>query len=291
MYESNPWKKVPERPEKNWVDDYAPAEKTEAEYFYNAVLPEESTSARPSSPSLIAKIRSLGWKPLAVLVVTLLMGSLILGIGEKPSSSADATNKKTSSLPKEGTKTQHITYKRFSSTAMGVTASYPASWEYTESPRAVAFTSRPVSVPTAEGAKEIRVRLSIVAGGSPVASQTSSRGQVLVAVADSSRLMYESPSSQQRSTTYVTPTQIPTGSFAQVRTVYLTGSRAFASLEDVPMTTIYQADPFVSIGFLLCEETNCAPNGSITEIPVDYWVRSDVKAQTDKILSSLVIGA
>ncbi len=203
------------------------------------------------------------WLPWVIVVVSLIiLGGLgyVVYKGYKPKATANhSTKNQTAVAPKKAStkpKSPAVPTTSYTSTNFNTTFSYPTGWNVVDSGSApLTVTSTPMNIISDKGQSVLGEVVLTLAKKGTVPPELGTQS---VAVMNSIKISFTSPSTTQAAQAYVSFVQYPTTTtVGGLNAIYLTGNYGYQKYQSIPGSDIAAIDPLVYFSFYSCASQQC----------------------------------
>ncbi len=192
------------------------------------------------------------------------------------------SNTKTNAPTKSQTKISQLTYN---STSSSLDFSYPSNWIVNDNNSGLITISSPISQLPQTTNQNIKGRVVITINQQTTIPTTF--GTYSVAIDNSAKLSYKSPTQYQRNQTYLTYVQYPATTASNgLDAVYITGDFGYTKNQVIPQTDIAKLNPLIIISFVSCKDSSCSSTAPLT-VSNSFETNQLFSNQTVGIISSL----
>lgn len=282
------WQKSKQVKDKNWVDDYAPTDRAEAEYFFG-----RPGAKRPAPESTHRKKN--GWKLGAgmfaaaiILTGAGLAAIAVLDNRAAPSSKAPSTVSSGSSSGSDsgGAARQQ---RDFTASTGYLKLTYPSNWQIQETAGLITLRGPVHQIKTGSDTTKGRIELFIsskqTAAAPVVAGWDAGDAH---AMAPSHAVAYAAPGPQQRPQTNLTYIRFPGNPEETADAAFLTGPTAYAMSQTIDKAALLASDPLVSVRAISCRSAaDCTAMKPLRMTAAD-WQADTSAADVRAIIASFV---
>lgn len=282
------WQKRKEVKDKNWIDDYAPTDRAEADYFF-----DRPGAKRPAPEKKLPKKN--GWKvgvgvfaAAAILAGTSLAVADVLRHRTVPSKQQTPVISRGSLTGNDegGVSRQQ---RDFTASSGYLKLTYPSDWRVQETTGAITLRSPVHQIKTGQSTTKGLAELSIrPKQGSTPAAVGWETGDAH-AMASSQTIVYTSPGPQQRAQTNLTFVRFPGNQEETADAAFLTGPTAYAMSQTVDKVALSASDPLVSLRAVSCRDGESCTATEPMRLSVADWQADSRVADARSIIASFVL--
>ena len=206
---------------------------------------------------------------------------------EQPQPSVPATP--ATPRPQTGpTQPEPLSTKPYTSSAFGMSFTYPDTWTVKEENTLITVTAPPEKRQNAAGqAITGKTVITFNHKGQNLAAFDAGNA---VAVRTSEKMKYTNPTQAQRAETYLTFAQYAaTTTTGALDAIYVTGNYGYQKYQAIPKVDLMNADPLISVTFVRCSDDACQGPVSPTAIQASAWDSESFKRSVLTTLQSISI--
>lgn len=248
--------------------------------------PEDEDLYLPPSQRPKPKWRKIAGTSIKIFVAVLLVAAIAGAVywkffhNKKPAPVA-TSQASTQTTPKSDIYTNKT--KSVSSTNVGLTLTYPESWDVSDQTDKLTIAS---PVTSFADASNQRINGKIVLTVQPKGSELPAFAKSgVISALDSQKIKYTKPTSIQRGETYMSFLQYTQAlTKGQLDGVYVTGDFGYQANQYVPKTDIAKLDPLITVTFLKCADDTCADSAA-SSIQSDMWASN---AEFQKTITAML---
>ena len=189
----------------------------------------------------------------------------------------------TTSTPKTSTPAT-VKTKHYSSGIYNLALDYPTTWRLSAGDTALTITSPQTTLKAADG-DDVEGYIQLSVQNRQDSLPEFAKGSAL-SIANSEKVTYKNPTTNQRSYSYITFTSYATTVGNGWDAIYLTGGNQYTANQYMPMSDIIQTDPLVSVKFLKCEDQICSGAPTPYTLNFSQWKDKNFSTPIKTIVQS-----
>jgi hypothetical protein len=257
----------------------APDTQAPAPSFAPARPPEDEDLYLPPSQRPKPKWRKTVVKAVKIFAIVLLVAAVTGGVywkffqGKKPTPTQPPAGA-THTVQKANAYTDQT--KSVSSANVGLTLTYPATWEINDETDKLTINS-PIVLLTDTNGQQTNGKITLTIQPKGTMPSAFDGGGVISAL-ESQKIKYTKPTPIQRAETYLTFVQYAESlTKGRLDAMFVTGDFGYDANQFVPKTDIAKLDPLIQVTFQKCDDDQCAKPAN-TSINAGMWA-DDVNFQ------------
>jgi len=204
----------------------------------------------------------------AILAIVVIVAGLYFFVLEKKFEVKKAPTSSQSQQSNTGSDDIDVGTEHFNSTTFSLGFDYPKNWTVKEEGGKLTARSTIRDLKDTSG-KTVKGQILLTIQPKQASLEGFKKGNG-VAVRDSEKITYTSPTQNQRAQTYVTFVNYAHAAEG-IDAVYITGDLGYQKSQAVPEVDIVRVDPLISTSFIKCASSDCSGPSEAFTIPANSW--------------------
>ena len=183
-----------------------------------------------------------------------------------------------------------VSTKQYTSSSFNLSFNYPETWTVADTGNGKLTVTSPAQQLTAADGQQQTGQIVLTIQNESSADFSMFKQGSAVAVLDSSKIAYSSPTPTQRANTYISFLQYAsTSTHGALDGVYVTGDFGYQKNQTIPESDITKVDPVITVTFNQCSNASCSGTVKPMSISSSAWNTSSFSGPIVTMLKSLAI--